>query len=1619
MTAGTAVTIGDSTSPSGLVIDNAELAQLTSAATLTIGKGGIGGTTAGSIRVGKASVANVTLNLHTTGGVTQDGVLSVGGGIGTLNVTAGGTVGLGSASVDVGLVGGSTTAGSFLVLRSGVAGDLSISGITTAGGDISVRNFAGNLSVGGAVSSSGGSILLGSSAGASELNIDANVDAGAGGVGLFASASGIAQVGGGITAGKLLAEIVSATGAVTLSSATNQVAGNVTLNAGAVAGDITFRNAVPFVVGGLSSLPTASGTLFATLGSGLRAAATAAVTLTAGGAVTQASGSGDIIATGTLSVVGAPGANPDVTLNNAGNTVVTLGAVTIGTGTFTLVNNGNLAIGGAAIAGGGYNVTTAGVLTQNLGAAIDTSKATSGAVTDGAIALTTTGGLFGNSILLNDNLNAGAGTVTLNASGGVVQSAGKISAASVAATGAGFGSVGLNSAINAFSTISGSAPFGFSASTAQALTVAAGGVQASFGSVILTTTGGASDLTVNGPLAANFGVTLSAGRDIALNAATSTSSGLVTLLANRDVADSATGGITAPSLRVVASTGSVDLSNAAAANKVGLIAGSANGNFTYVDGNAATLTIGTLTNVGVTSTAGDVSIRASAGALAVNNAVTASAGGGDVTLRAQGNLNLSSTVTANAGNGRVSLTSDTGSIVQTAFTATISGAELLANAAVNVDLSAGGHAVGATGFAATASSGYIAFLNNSALQLDAVGGTNGLTAGGAVFIGVSSGDLTQTANGIITAGNGLAVSASGGSVVLDQANQITGNASVVFAGGNVTLRNAGDINVGIVGPLAVAAGTFTSTRIVASAAPGAFVRLQSDNGAITQSAATDGQIIGGELRVVTNGKDVTLTNAGNQFTSVGNSNLGTGRLTVVDSLGDLTLSAPVIADGGVILTTPGVFTLPGSISVANGDISLTSLTSAITLASDLSAPLGQVQLDAGGGTISQVAGATITAQSLIVRAPGDIDLTQAGNNVGTIAGRSTTGIFRYRDATAVTVGTLTDSTGGVVSGITTTDRDVTLVAGAGGAAGGIAINAPITAGFSTVRLQTSQGDITQGPAAPINSFVLLANAANGSVELGGSVNSFIFVAGTALGSTFTLNSAGTILVTTVTGDGLTTTASGIIANNGDIQLQSGGAIFIDGTINAANGAANAGPGAGSVLLTATGGPIQQFGVGAIVGDGLLATAQGAVDLPLATNSVNRLAGAANGGTFRYRGVGSLVIDSVGGISGVTTSGSDIGINAGGNLTLAQRVSSGSLAATVRLQASNGDVTQGGAGTVTGGTLLVHALGGGAVILTNPSNQILNVAGTAGDNFRIVSGAGLTVSASQVAGDPGIAINGALGVTAGNGRLVDLGVSGGNLSVLGPVSANAGMIVYRRLSGSPSGDIRVEGAGTSTGGAYLLIADLTGTSSLALTGLSESGAAAKGAPTGLFTLPTPPTTATPSGLGGTNGGGTLVIGALQGINTTVYLVGGGSSSITSSAPGEFGVLGVYALEGAQVQLLSTVRAIPNTEARAIGPFGPGDPGPISGPGSVVARDFVRKGGLPSISQRFNNCVIAGPSCDTVFTQIADPPTSVDDSVIGIAGSSLDDSSIILVNQGNEDFIDRRDDEEERRRSGARR
>jgi filamentous hemagglutinin family protein len=1299
------VTVGDATVPlpGSLIIDNTELGFLTSASVLTIGRTGVPVTTANAILIGTATIGNPTLNLAANAGITQsDAGFTIGGGTGTLNITAGGPVALAGFGNILGTVGGSTTSGNFSILRSSVAGNLTANAITTGGGDIAVRNFDGDLTVAGALASGGGNIAVGSNNGAgSILAINAAVNAGTGSVFTFSSGGTSQAAAGIITAAGFASENFNS-GNIVLTQA-NVVSGNVAID-NSPAGNVSFTSTAGFNVGGVS-LVTVAGLDFG-ITPGIRTTAAGVVTLTAGGNVTQSAGAADIISTGILNIARIAATNPNVTLGNAANAVTTLGTVAIGQGAFTLADSGGLTITGAATAGGGYSVTTnGGSLTQNAGATIDTSAVTSGAGADGDITLATTGGFpFGFGITLNDNLNAGpAGAVTLSATGSVTQNTGTITAGSVDGVALGiFGTVSLNSATNSFGAITGSGNFGFSATTTQALATGFGGVLSLNGSVSLVATGAASDITVaaGGGIVSGSGTTLTAGRDIFINDTIDAAGQTVSLLANRNIAETATGGVIAANLRAVGTTGTVDLTPGSANNDVAVLAGAANGNFSYSDANSAVLTVGTVTTVGVTSTTGNVN------------------------LSANGDLNLATAVQANAATGRVSLTSITGSILETTAAGVVSGSQLLALAAVNVDLSRSGNAVGATGFAAVATTGFVAFLNNTALQIDQVGATNGVTAGGAVFIGTQTGDITQTANGILTAGAGLALSASGGSVTLDQANAITGNMSVAIAAGNVTLRNTGGIAIGTVGPLAVQAGSFTSSGITASTGVGAFVSLTSDTGAISQDLASVNRIVGGELRVTTTNQNATLANTSNQLESIGTVALGSGSFTLVDSAGGLTVNGPLNANGGVNITTAGgPLTLPGSITVTNGDIALRNTDQDISLGSTLSAS-GLVQLDAGG-QISQTGG-TLTGASLIARAAGNVAITQPGNDVTNLAGSSATGSFSYRDATAVTVGSVPDTTAASVVGITTFNQAITVVAGAGGVSGGIAVNAAVNAGAGAaggiVRLQTAFGNIT-GSAA-ITGSSLLARAGGGSVSLGAVANniatSLAGVAGGANGSFRFLN-AGALNVDTVAGDGITTAASGIVSNNGDIALQAGGTLTLNQTVNAANGAANSGPGSGTVRLLATVGNITQAASGAVVGNELLVNAAGAVTFTAAgaANDVVNLAGRAGTGTFSYQdandlrvtdvaadGAGLGPVLSIGALSGISTPLAAT-LNAGGVLTLAvPLLNIGSLDATgtaISIDGGGNPTVRTSAGQVYHSPVL---LGADAVLTDTGSSNIL-------------------------------------------------------------------------------------------------------------------------------------------------------------------------------------------------------------------------------------------------------------------------------------------------------------------------
>ena len=1535
VTVGTNVTLGNA-APAlvGLVIDNTELGFLNSAPTLVIGRNGANPTTAQAIRFGTATVGNATLNLNARAGIDQNaGAVSIGGGAGTLNIAAGsaaaGNVNLLGSGVGVGTLSGGTANGTFDVIASSAAG-LTVNPITNTGGEVVIINNAGPITVAGAINSNGQAVAVSTLGGL--LTVNAPITASGASVGLQGS-GGVTQNGAGIiTAANLLAQTAGAAAANVTLTSNNVVSGNITLNAGG--GSVSFQDTSAFNVGALASIvfPVA-GPLSAAVGSGIRTAAAGSTSLTAGGNVTQS----DLLSTGTLNVARLGGANPAVTLNNAGNAVANVGTVALNTGSFTLVNGTNLAIAGAGTAGGGYSVQTAGTLMQLAGGTISTSAS------NGTIALTTTGGAA-NAITLNDVLNAGTGAVNLNASGSVTQAGGNILAGAVTANSGAAGSVALNAGTNAFASIAGSGGTGgFAATDSQSLTVAAGGITTGGGTLALTTTGVTSDITVGNSLAATGAanvITLTAGRDILLNSTATATGGTVNLLASRDITETAPGGVRAANLRAVGTTGAVTIAAGAANNNVATIAGTANGNFSYTDANSAALTIGTVTTVGVTSTTGTVSVLANAGTLNVSNAVQ---GNGSVTLASNGNQTIGATVTSttagvtatatngvlavnqavSAAAGTVSLTTTgAGNAITQNGTGVVTAATLtLATANANATLNAATNAV--TNFGAvTLGTGALNLLDAGGLTVTgAVGATGGVTlntsgalavnntlnAGGGIVSLTTTGAgnaITQNATGVITAGT-LALATANASATLNTAtNAVTNLGAVTLGTGTLNLLDAGGLTVtgavGATGGVTLNTSGVLAVNNVLNAGAGN-VSLTTTGGAgsvITQNGT--GVITGNVLTLATANADATLANLSNQIGSVGSVALGSGKFTLVDSAGGLTVDGAVTANGGVNITTAGgalsVSAAPGTVTANAGDIILRSTDSGITLAGVLTAaPTGLVQLDAGGaGTISQAVGSSIAANSLIARAPGSITLTQPANDVANLAGASGGGTFSYRDASAVTVNTVADSAAVNVVGITTAGQDITVLGGAGN----LAINAAVNAGAGTVRLQNNGGNVTQDALTPtqITAANLLANATGGSVLLphaGNSVTSKVAGKTTGANSSFRFRNNGAITVDFVAGDANTAAATGITTRNGDVALLANGPITLNQTINAADGLPLAAATSGVVRLQADSGNITQTPAGIIVTNSLLVNANSAASGVVlnAANDAITLAGNSGTGGFAFQdptgvtfakvsadGSASLRADlsaatpgllpplPIGELTGVTTTGPLILTSLGTINFAVPLILAGSLNVTAAVIDING-----------GGNPTVQTAGGqtynGPVVLTADA-VLVDLAGGA---IRFV-GAGSTVNSDTVATPRALTIN-TSGATQFDGTV-------GNTAALASVTTDA------------SGTVAVNGGQVATTGAQIYGDDATlGAAATVLSGSAVSfaktlnGASALtvnasgatvftgtvGNATALTSLTTdgPGTVAIDGGQVRTTGAQTYGDAATLGANTVLTSTGGGT------------------------------------------------------------------------------------------------------------------------------------------------
>ncbi|MFG6464905.1 filamentous hemagglutinin N-terminal domain-containing protein [Roseateles sp. DXS20W] len=993
-------------------------------------------------------------------------------------------------------------------------------------------------------------------------------------------------------------------------------------------------------------------------------------------------------ATITAAALGA-NAGKEVTLLNSGNAVGTV-AGTASDGDFKLVNNSALSVGA---------VTAAGSFTGATGVTAVKAAATSNDIT-----LKTTAG----NLTLASDLAAGTtGTVRLNAVGAVSETTGTITAAAVgvrAGTGIALGTSNVvqnAGGTGTFAAASASGDVGFNNTTASATTVGIVGDDPTsaghFASVsgITTANGNAvvvapTQLNVNQPISTGSSVN---GTGIGLQSTTIQIADTVNLTAGRVLFDGAatqlgaTGVITTGALAV---RGTNSLSRVSTGSTLNIALESPGSDLTF-------------------TTSGDLNVSAVADVTAGALSVTGVGGitGSTVRLQAGGNITETGIITA------VNLGLNAGGQISLNQANAVSGnlAAVSGNGHV-VFRNAGGYAIGSVssqgGFTAT---------------------VDGVTAGGAgknITLETTSGTVTQSAGKNLTAA-GLELKGAAAYTLTNAGNDVASFAAASGGGSDGAIRyiDANALAVSTVNSVGVTRSGDVSLRTVtgdlsltqAASLGAASLRLQASSGNVSQSGL--GTVSAGALGANASG-DVTL-NLGNAVTTFaatsGGGNVQFRELNGYD-VGSLS------ADAAFLSTVDGVS------AVAAGK---------------------SVTLDTSAGTVTQSAGKNLTATGLELKGAGAYTLTNAGNDVTTLAAATGAGAVRYVDANALSVGTV-NSVGLTRSGdvlLRTVTGDLTLAQSA-------------NVGGSTLRLQSDAGAVTQSGGS-ITAGTLGVNAVN-AITLGQS---------NAVASNFAAQST--------TQDVLFRNAGGYTINT----VAADGALFtrVDGV--SATGTAR------NVTLDTSAGTVTQAADKNITATGLELKGSAAYTLTNldvgtgAGNDVARIAvasGGAGDGAVRYVDRNAVAVDTVNTV-GITRTG-DVSLRSfNGDLSLTQAANVGS--ATLRLQAGLGatqaGVTQSGAGAITAANLGVNATGDVALNLGNSVTALAATSALGNVQFKAVNGYDIGSASADSAFLS--TVDGVSATAAGKNITLD--------TTAGTVTQSSG----KALTTSASGGLELKGAGS--------------------------------------------------------------------------------------------------------------------------------------------------------------------------------------------------------------------------------
>ena len=1263
----------------------------------------------------------------------------------------------------------------------------------------------------------------------------------------------------------------SPAGSLTISAALGSAStGNIVLAGGtggvALAASVTTASGKTVTIGSTDTINQTSGSIVTT---GLALTAANAIALTGPNAVGTVAAS--IIGskqafslnnTATSLTVGIVGAVTGIATNNGAVSLTTttsgdinLGqAIGAGTGTVALTSAGSIGQSGGSIVAKNLTVMAlnavaltgankVGTVAASVTGAsqgfslnntltsltVDTVGVVTGIATNNGnvvLSTTTSGGMA-----LNQNIGAGTGNVTLTAAGGINQTGGSITAATLTGSSSGGAATSLTNAnlVTNLGAFSSNGP-SFAFTNNQALTTT--GVLNAAGNLALTTTTG----------------------DLTLGANVSSSVNKLTLVSAGTIGQSA-GSIVASTLSLTSAFGATLTS---AANAVGSL-----GSIQIGSGDFALVNTGSVGVAGPVTGAANVSIGSGTigvtGSIAAATALRLVAGTGGITLGA-GHILSAPTIDLSTTGGGIAQTGtgtvSAGSILQSGSGVTGTVALLgITNAIGNL----GNFTVTSGDFllatksqlsvnGSLSASGNILLQDTNVASQITVGAGSQINAGAAKLASVQADTFSITTLGTVTGGT------------FELAPNTPSTPFVLGAGGNLvdyTGIGSASVRIGAVTVGGTLQTATASTIIIAANFGSSAVALDlRASGAITQIAATTltASTLSGAA------SSVTLGNTIHAVSTLANAIIAVGTLGSFKSTNDFTLV------DGQALTVAGTVTagpITASPTLAN--------TKTLTLSTNAGAiVLGSAVLDAGtvllnsSGTIGQTTG-TIIANVLTASAVGDLILKSAANNVTRFGGLSAaggdvvlvtnpptvlTGIFAGTNLffeVAVNGGTL--QLGSIAAGatlqataasnprITFVSDNVTEsgIANTMTATGGSVEVAPFhsstnvavgsnydaglfsligASGATTLKVGTFTDAPNGGTVATMTGSLSVATViaapiivlSAGTIGISGFVNAGTLLSLGATGGGITesgsinagtLTSVGTIAgAATLNGTNTIGALGSIVLSSGTLALKTTGSLNVAGNVGAPNISLTAGTigiagflnAPSTVALGATLAAIGESGsitAGTLVSIGTIASSA-------TLNGTNTIAvlGNFNAATgFALTDTGSL---SVAG----TVSAANIQLNAD-TIGIAGFLNAGT---TTTLGAAAGGITE--SGNINAGTLVSNGIvvGGATLTGTNTIATLGNFAVSGGD-FSLTSTGSLSV-AGQISG-PNVAVNaGTLSIAIGGflnaTTTVALGASAGGITESGSITASTLVSI-----------------GTINGGATL-----TGTNTIAVLGTAN-------------------------------------------------------------------------------------------------------------------------------------------------------------------------------------------------------